>query len=356
MKQATLADVAKLAGVHKMTVSRVLRSLPGVHSETRDRVLKAIQELHYRPNAMVSALMAQVANRRVISQAAPVALLIEEGSQPHNASHPVRKYLLQGIRDEAEELGIKLETHEYGAACGANRRLEDILYARGIGAAICFPPQTPFLEIDFGFAHLNPVAIGNRLRKPTLHRVGTDNIGNTETLFHALMERGYRRPGLIAETTADSHDFRVPSHIFQFLVEQNLPADSAIPAFRGGIEDLQKLDGWLAQYQPDICLLYSPWTDFAHEVLQVLDGRFPAAFIYLTHEDMKQTGIVDANLLIGAVALRLALRSSQLGIEGIPNTPISYRIRGAMHWAGEPIEPVGREAVRLADHLDLSDL
>lgn len=45
-----MADVAELAQVSKMTVSRVLNNKPGVAEETRQRVFNAVEELGYVPN------------------------------------------------------------------------------------------------------------------------------------------------------------------------------------------------------------------------------------------------------------------------------------------------------------------
>lgn len=49
-KQATIDNVAKLAGVSIKTVSRVANNEPGVRDETRIKVTKAIEALNYRPN------------------------------------------------------------------------------------------------------------------------------------------------------------------------------------------------------------------------------------------------------------------------------------------------------------------
>ncbi|WP_433090011.1 LacI family DNA-binding transcriptional regulator [Dactylosporangium sp. CA-052675] len=55
-RQAVMADVARLAGVSHMTVSRVLNKHPNVRVATRQRVLEAVRQLGYRPNAMARGL------------------------------------------------------------------------------------------------------------------------------------------------------------------------------------------------------------------------------------------------------------------------------------------------------------
>src|SRR3546814_18185543 len=47
---ATILDVASVAGVSSMTVSRVVNGAPNVRASTRRRVLEAIEQLKYSPN------------------------------------------------------------------------------------------------------------------------------------------------------------------------------------------------------------------------------------------------------------------------------------------------------------------
>src|SRR3954470_7017799 len=51
-----MADVAVVAGVSHMTVSRVLNDPGSVKAETRDRVQAAMESLGYRPNSVARAL------------------------------------------------------------------------------------------------------------------------------------------------------------------------------------------------------------------------------------------------------------------------------------------------------------
>ncbi|MFB9628427.1 LacI family DNA-binding transcriptional regulator [Nonomuraea helvata] len=56
-RPAVLMDVAVLAGVSAMTVSRVLNAPDRVRAETRARVLAAVRELDYRPNQAARQLV-----------------------------------------------------------------------------------------------------------------------------------------------------------------------------------------------------------------------------------------------------------------------------------------------------------
>jgi LacI family transcriptional regulator len=49
-RKYTIEDIAKIAGVSRGTVSRVLNNHPAVSDETRDKVLGVMERLNYRPN------------------------------------------------------------------------------------------------------------------------------------------------------------------------------------------------------------------------------------------------------------------------------------------------------------------
>lgn len=56
VRNTTMADVAKLAGVGKMTVSRLLSGSANVSKETAARVNRAIRMLNYQPNELARSL------------------------------------------------------------------------------------------------------------------------------------------------------------------------------------------------------------------------------------------------------------------------------------------------------------
>lgn len=49
-------DIAKIAGVSRSTVSRVINNYPNVPEETRQKVLKVIEEYDYVPHASARML------------------------------------------------------------------------------------------------------------------------------------------------------------------------------------------------------------------------------------------------------------------------------------------------------------
>ena len=61
--EPSIKQVASVAGVSHMTVSRVLNNYPGIKPATRQKVLDVVAELGYRPNLAARALVTQRTNR-----------------------------------------------------------------------------------------------------------------------------------------------------------------------------------------------------------------------------------------------------------------------------------------------------
>ena len=54
-----LEDIARLAGVSRSTVSRVINNHPNVRERTRAKVLRVIKETGFRPNPAARTLVTQ---------------------------------------------------------------------------------------------------------------------------------------------------------------------------------------------------------------------------------------------------------------------------------------------------------
>jgi LacI family transcriptional regulator len=93
-RPATLADVARAAGVHPATVSRILNRKPGlsIRDETRERVERIAAEQGYRPNAMARGL-------RLASTGA-LGLLVP------SLRNPVYAHIIRGAFRRAWERGF----------------------------------------------------------------------------------------------------------------------------------------------------------------------------------------------------------------------------------------------------------
>jgi len=91
---STIADVARRAGVSKMTVSRVINDSGYISQETRQRVEQAIEELGYIPNALARSLR--------FKQTRTIALILTDITNPFFTT------VARGVEDTASEQGFSV--------------------------------------------------------------------------------------------------------------------------------------------------------------------------------------------------------------------------------------------------------
>jgi len=101
-------DLAKLLGVSRSTISRVINNYPDIPQATRDKVWKAIEEYNYVPNASARKL-AGIRNNMI----AIFVLDVKEGSVPHHLkttddtliyNNPFFSSIINAVSDQANKL------------------------------------------------------------------------------------------------------------------------------------------------------------------------------------------------------------------------------------------------------------
>ncbi|WP_339147134.1 MULTISPECIES: LacI family DNA-binding transcriptional regulator [unclassified Sutcliffiella] len=101
-------DLAKLLGISRSTISRVINNYPDIPQATRDKVWKAIKEYNYVPNASARKL-AGIRNNMI----AIFVFDVKEGSAPHHLkttddtliyNNPFFSPIINAISDQANKL------------------------------------------------------------------------------------------------------------------------------------------------------------------------------------------------------------------------------------------------------------
>ncbi len=102
--RTTMKDVAKVAGVHSSTVSRVINGNPNISRETAKKVFFAINQLGYTPNALARSLKTK--------KIQTLGMLIPDIANPFFAG------LARGVEDTANQYGYNV------ILCNTDDRLE----------------------------------------------------------------------------------------------------------------------------------------------------------------------------------------------------------------------------------------
>ena len=182
----TIDEVAALAQVSPMTVSRVVNGATNVRPSTRDLVLETIARLNYSPNTAARSLAA--------GHATHIGLFYA------NPSDAYLTQFLVGALDGARRAGCHLvlevcegETPE--AQAEATRRFA----STNVEGVILPPPISEYEPVHAELAAAGiPVVSVARGRQPTdTLNVGIDDHGAAKTITRYLIDLGHRHIGLI---------------------------------------------------------------------------------------------------------------------------------------------------------------
>jgi len=186
-RQVTISQVAKEAGVSSQTVSRVVNNRQEITPETRQHVQDVIKRLGYQPNAIA----------RSLSQRRSHTLgVVTSGLEYYGPSH-----ILVGVEQGANRAGLSIflnllhqpESENIGPIVNGlmSRQVEGIIWAAPeIGNnRSWFREAIPQLSIPVIFLSTQP--------RDDLHVVEIDNRKGAYLATEHLLERGYRKVGLI---------------------------------------------------------------------------------------------------------------------------------------------------------------
>ena len=194
-----MADVARLADVHRSTVSLALRNHPSIPEATRARVRSAAEKIGYQPHPLVSALMSFRRSAREIPRHTTLAFVTS--SRPANAWRESRTLCdqLAGARERAQLLGYHIEEFPLNSPGMTPARFNQMLRNRGILGLIIAPLRNENDTLPIQWEHFAAVAIAFTLRRPEIPRVGNDHGQSIRLAIAQCRALGYGRIGLAVQ-------------------------------------------------------------------------------------------------------------------------------------------------------------
>lgn len=198
----TMTDVAKYAGVSKMTVSRVLNNNGYVKEETREAVLEAVKALDYRPNLLAKSLVTGRTN--IIAYALP------------DIGDPYFGNVCKGTADVCAELGYNSIIANVASADGVDNFLNMVIDRKVDGVIfhhMCLTEAQVQLLTDSGIVS---VLVDNEKLLDNAIDIANDNYNGACLATEYLISRGYRRIAYVrGNRPNDSHpDMNYPE-VFQ---------------------------------------------------------------------------------------------------------------------------------------------
>lgn len=182
---ATMADVARRAGVSVSTVSHVVNGTRFVKDATRRRVMDAIRATGYAPNTIARSLVTASTRSLGLAISAISNFYFTDLVSAIESSARAAGYMLllaDTHDDPAEELRVVQALHQ--------RRVDGVLLAPATGAR---GAALRYLT-DLGV----PAVLVDRCASARFDQVGTENAGPTARLVAHLAGHGHTRIGLVA--------------------------------------------------------------------------------------------------------------------------------------------------------------
>ena len=258
----TIDEVAALAGVSPMTVSRVVNGRGKVRDTTRDRVMQAVRKLDYTPNLAASSLAA--------AQDTRIALIYTNPSSAY-----LSELLVGALRGSARAAAQLVVDTWDGFNAEAQRKAARAL-AKTVSGAILPPPlcESKAVVSEFTGAGVPVVAIASGRFHHDISCVRIDDFRASQEVAAHLIALGHTRIGYIKghpNQTASAQRF---AGFQAALGEAGIALDGGLVqqgyyTYRSGLDAAEKL---LAQRKPPTAIFASN-DDMAAAVVSVAHRR-----------------------------------------------------------------------------------
>lgn len=192
MNDLKLEDIAKLAGVSRSTVSRVVNASPNVDVATRKKVEKIIQTTGYHPNAAARSLASQRTNM--------IGLVIPRSTSAF-FTDPYFPQLTQGVAFACNNHHLTLSLFLVGNQKDENE-ITPRLLRRGTldGVLVQSGNSDDVLFRRLISSQIPVLVLGRPFEEKFVNYIDVDNVSAARNATSHLIKLGYRRIGMITGT------------------------------------------------------------------------------------------------------------------------------------------------------------
>ena len=224
-RPATVKDVAKLAGVSPMTVSRTIAGGYNVRPETQARVLEAVQVLGYHRNDLARRM-------RVSKGSCLVGVAITNLANPYYASFAL------GVEEVAAQHGVRIIIGSTGEDTDRERQLVADFLGRQVEGLVLVPVGGDTRHLQARALGGTPLVLASRaLPGVDADTVLVDDGGGAYAGTTALLEAGHRRIAYVGNVASVSTGHRRYSGFCQALQDHGVPLDPAL--IKRGQQDVE---------------------------------------------------------------------------------------------------------------------
>lgn len=182
---ATIYDIAKMADVSPMTVSRVINHSKNVSEATRAKVNHAIQELNYIPNSSARYLTSKKSNI--------LSLVITD------ITNPFFTKLARGAEDKAKEMGYRLLLCNSDEDINKESDYTNMLISTGVDGVMITPSEDAS-STNLQTLHNNHIPfilLDRKIPGINCDEIHGDSQNGTRKALEHLINKGHERIAII---------------------------------------------------------------------------------------------------------------------------------------------------------------
>ncbi len=332
-----MQDIATAAGLSRMSVSLALRNSSRISADTKKQVLKVADEMGYRPNPMVSALMAQLRRTKVQRSSTTLAFITAYPTRDGWQRNGPGLDFYHGVKAHADKLGFGLEVIWAKEPGMTGKRMSTILHTRNIGGLIVAPLARPCGHLSLNWNLFSSVILGYSSYRPNLHRTTSDTYQDTQLALRKLWHLGYRRIGLVLPSETDTrtnYTFSAAYLRFQHGLKR---AHQVLPFIPSRHPINAKCLDWFHKQKPDAVLSIVPevkdWLE--KEAGKIAPRDYGFALLSVSYDRRGVVAGIDQRFnKIGAAAVEMVSKQMFHGETGIPAIAQRVLIEGV--WLDGP--------------------
>ncbi|MEM9158930.1 MAG: LacI family DNA-binding transcriptional regulator [Verrucomicrobiota bacterium] len=325
----SMRDLAQIAGVSAMTVSRALRNSPKISEKTRQRIRQLAQEHNYSINPLVAAQMASIHGRRSVTYKATLGLITRT---PTEGVWGGAAKVIEGVRKRCKEMGFTCDTFDLADPELTPSRLNRMLETRGIHGLIEAPMVADLADYELDSDRLILVSSNPGTLPQTIHRVCPDHYGNMDMLLRRIQQAGFKRPGFLVTLELD----RRLNHLWtsRYLAFQQTEGFAKIaPYMPNNITEFDRssFTKWLEANQPDILIVsnHELFRDkFFDQVGIEIPNDIEVLKININGPEYGFSGIDQRSEQVGAGCVKLLSQLMYQNEYGPPENPVSVVVPG----------------------------
>lgn len=319
VKRVTLRDIAEEVGMHFTTVSQALKNSPRIRAETRKNIQEKAEQMGYRPDPMLSALMAYRTQQKNRTFQGVLGWINgwPEKNYFSNEGGCYSEYLA-GARQRAETLGYKIESFWLREKGLSISRVQSILSARNVQGILIPPIPDDFEMPGFDWNLFHGVCFGYSGHDMRLHRVTANQYHNTLLLYKELLKKGYERIGFALPQIDDRVDGQFTAAFL--LMNLKRKKKDCLPPFlgAGSDSDTDAFLKYIQRYEPEVLIFHEPlYIDMLKEAGYRIPEDIGVARLSVMPDDKDFAGIYECGLQSGSDAVDSLVAMIQRGEKGL---------------------------------------